>query len=220
MAESIISISHITNKFDINISNSELISYIEKSQMILKPKNFRDLYNQVFSESKFEVNQIILGFLPEGKKIEIEDDKIYEIYKDKVSIYLGYRKQNSDKTCVISKNKNNIIEKEIITKLKNIPVPSNKDLVEKQNEEIIKLTIELSDEIIDFNNILLNELFKEFDGHLNDYLCDKYLKQNCFYPKLRYLRYPPLNLRMILLKKYRKDVIVNDKQLLKKETNY
>ena len=216
MAESIVSISLITNKFDINISNLELISYIEKSQMILKPKNFRDLYNQVFSESKFEPNQIILGFLPEGKKIEIEDDKIYEFFKNKISIYLGYRKQNSDKTCVISKNKNNIIEKEIINKLKAIPVPSNKELVEKQKEEIRKLKTELSDEIIDFNNNLLNELFEDFDGHLNDYLCDKYLKQNCFYPKLRNLRYPLLNLMMISLRKLRKDVVIYDKQLLKK----
>ena len=48
MADSIVSISLITNKFDINISNLEFISYIEKSQMILRPKNFRDLYNQVF----------------------------------------------------------------------------------------------------------------------------------------------------------------------------
>ena len=194
MVESIVSISLITNKFDINISNSELISYIKKSQMILKPKNFRDLYNQVFSESKFEVNQIILGFLPEGKKIEIKDDKIYEVYKDKISIYLGYRKQNSDKTCAIS-SKNNIIEKEIITKLKNIPVPSNKELVEKQKEEIIKLANELSDEIKDFHNNILNIFFQDFDDQLNTYLLDKNLKEFFFYQKLKYLRNLSLNLR-------------------------
>jgi hypothetical protein len=68
MVDSLVSISLITNKFDINMSNSELISHIQKSQMILKPRNFKDLYNQVFFESKFGINQVILGFLPKGVK--------------------------------------------------------------------------------------------------------------------------------------------------------
>ena len=73
MVDSLVSISLITNKFDINMSNSELISHIQKSQMILKPRNFKDLYNQVFLESKFGINQVILGFLPNGEKIEIKN---------------------------------------------------------------------------------------------------------------------------------------------------
>ena len=223
MVDSLVSISLITNKFDINMSNSELISHIQKSQMILKPRNFKDLYNQVFFESKFGINQVILGFLPNGEKIEIKDDKIYEIYKDQISIYFGYTQQNCDKTCDISKNKNNI-EKEIIAKIEKIPVPSNKELVEKQKEEIRKLATKLSDDFEDFNNFLLNEFFKDFDLRLEFYLQEKYLKQNCYFLKLRCLRNPLWNLREIAQKALYFNIIMREniekikqiKQLLNK----
>ena len=161
MSDSIISIGLINGKFDIKDSNSKFISNLEKTKLILKPKTFKDLYNQIFFDSKFGENQVnqIIGFFPDGNKIYIQD-KNYEDNKDKISIYLGCKQESPvfDKV---------IIDPKILDELEKIPVPSNKEFVKKQKIEIGELTSQLSSDIGKVQNNLFNSFIDEFDDSLN-----------------------------------------------------
>ena len=149
MSDSIISIGLINGKFDIKDSNSKFISNLEKTKLILKPKTFKDLYNQIFFDSKFGENQVnqIIGFFPDGNK-------------DKISIYLGCKQESPvfDKV---------IIDPKILDELEKIPVPSNKEFVKKQKIEIGELTSQLSSDIGKVQNNLFNSFIDEFDDSLN-----------------------------------------------------
>ena len=164
MSDSIISIGLINGKFDIKDSNSKFISNLEKNKLILKPETFNDLYNKIFSGSKFGENHVnqIIGFFPDGNKIYIQD-KNYEDNKDKISIYLGCKQESP----VID---NVIIDPKILDELEKIPVPSNKEFVKKQKIEIGELTSQLSSDIGKVQNNLFNSFIDEFDKSLNENL--------------------------------------------------
>ena len=169
MSDSIISISLLKGNFDTNTNNSKLMSNILKTQLIFKPKTFKDLYNQIFSDSKSEKNQKILGLLP-NEKLEINDNN-YEEKKDKIFIYLGCKQEESDEDFDRPLNINDIIiEKGTLDKLNEIKVPSNTKLVESHKKEIEGLKSHLSEEIEQAQNNLFNSFNAEFDESLNENL--------------------------------------------------
>lgn len=155
MPISIISISLVNGKFNTSTSNSEFIQNIKMTKIIIKPKTFKDLYNQIFSDSKLEKNQIIIGLLHDDQKIEIIDEN-YEDNKDKISFYFGCMSKNDA-----------IIEEETLNKIKSINVPFDQDLVDHQSKEIEKLTTKISSEIGQAQNNLFNSFIDEFDESLN-----------------------------------------------------
>lgn len=158
MSDSIITISLVNSIFDTNISDSDLISKIKTTQIILKPKTFSELSEQIISDSKFGQNQII-GLFPNGKKIEINDGN-YEENKDKISLYLGYKQDKSDIT----------IPNEILIKLRSIDIPTDPKLVEKEEEKIKRTTSELSGQIGEVQNNLFSSFINDFDKDLNSSL--------------------------------------------------
>ena len=166
MSDSIISISLLNGNFDTSTSNSELMKNIAKTELIFKPNTFKDLYNQIFSDSKFEENQIILGLLPNDKKEEIKDNN-YEENKDKIFIYLGCKQKELYENLNIN---DIIIEKETLNKLNSIDIPSNKDLLQVQKEEIEGLKSHLSDEIGQAQNKLFDCFNNDFEESLNENL--------------------------------------------------
>ena len=166
MSDSIISISLLNGKFDTNSSNLEIIKNTEKTRLIIKPKTFKDLYKQIFSETKYEENQIILGILSNDKK-KINNDN-FEHYKDKISIYLGCSQDDSDSSFNSTLN----IEEETLIKLESIEVPSNNKLVDTQKEEILTLKNKLSGEIEEVQNKLFDSFKNEFDENLKKNLSE------------------------------------------------
>ena len=164
MSDSIISISLIDDKFKTSNSFSELISNIEKTQIILKPKTFKDLYNKIFPDSKFDENQKIYGFLPDGHKIELNDDE-YKNNSSKISIYLGYKQKGSNPI-----PHEVTIEKKTLDRLNSIEIPTDRTVVDSHVKDIGGLTTEISGKIGEVQNNLFDSFIDEFDKSLNENL--------------------------------------------------
>ena len=160
MSDSIISISLIDDKFKTSNSFPELISNIEKTQIILKPKTFKDLYNKIFPDSKFDENQKIYGFLPNGHKIELNDDE-YKNNSSKISIYLGYKQKGSNPI-----PHEVTIEKKTLDRLNSIEIPTDRTVVDSHIKDIGGLTTEISGKIGEVQNNLFDSFIDEFDKSL------------------------------------------------------
>jgi len=171
MSDSIISISLLNGKFDTSSSNLDIIKNVKSTNLILKPKTFKDLYNQIFHETIFEENQIVLGLLPNDKK-KINKDN-FEDYKDKISIYLGCKKEESDASFDSTLNIDDItIEKETLIQLESIEVPSNEKMIETQKKEANTLKKKISGEITEVQNKLFDSFKNEFDENLKKNLSE------------------------------------------------
>ena len=97
--DSIISISYVNRNIDVNCNSQELIKFLKKSKIIIRPSDYEGLMefiNSTFKPKKKQnQNLCITGILPSGERTEIKDN---ETYSKNISLFLVSYKNETHST--------------------------------------------------------------------------------------------------------------------------
>ena len=164
--ESIISISFIDKKIDLECSSQELIKLLKKSKFVIRPPDFEGLNNTIANKfnpkPKKNYSISITGILPSGERTEVTDDDTYD---KEISLFIvSYKKASRGPLFPDLKPKKFFTQSTL-----ELPTFSNTSKsIPNINEFMSKQSQEIKDEQIKRYDSMISNLDLSLDKSLND----------------------------------------------------
>ena len=162
--DSIISISYVNQIIDVNCNSPELIKFLKKSKIIIRPSDYEGLMefiNSMFKPKKKQNQSLcITGILPSGERTEIKDN---ETYSKNISIFLVSYKKETHSTLFGD------FKPELYFRHESLEIPELPKS-EQQLPNLKETTRRLSMKFKEDHRKIYNNFIGNFNDKLNEYL--------------------------------------------------